>query len=590
MLLGLRHSFRQRQLDRRDRGLQDQARLLFASDRVLLSGREWAGRRALVARLGTLQVLAVIVYSIAGRHELFRSSSVLLLLSLGCFLISTWGRLARHHRTWVTACGTELIPVVVVESLRDSGLIATSVVTAMVLISLFESVPLLWVLTFTGVVVHAALAAVNPQLPLVDGPPGGAALQFASTLMLMLIVAGVLTLSIRARARLTVEKEENSRRFEAITRQSYDLVVFVGPDLRVAYASPAATEFGWPDPAAMRGLAAEDVMHPDDVPKAHERFRHRFGGQRSGDAVMWRLATEVTAASAHTEGGEYRWVESVSTMQETQAGPVMIISIRDVSERVRVNSELEAAAQEAELARSLAEEAVAAKAQFMSRASHELRTPLNAIIVLSGLLAEEAEGDSAEDARRLLAAAQNLHGLLGDILDVSASEHPNFPVNLKPASVRDAVRSAVELVVGFGQPTSVSVTGSANPHLWVLADRARLQQVLLNLLTNAVKYNVEGGSVTVSAHAEGTHVIIEVADTGVGISPDLHDRAFDPFARLGAERGDIPGTGLGLPMVKNFTEAMGGTVTLDSAVGRGTTFRVRLPRVASPQPLPSPPA
>jgi signal transduction histidine kinase len=240
-------------------------------------------------------------------------------------------------------------------------------------------------------------------------------------------------------------------------------------------------------------------------------------------------------------------------------------------------------------AKDAAESASRAKSAFLSRMSHELRTPLNAILGFSQLMKLEAErGDLQLKPHRIEyieTAARHLLELITELLDVSRIEAGRMTVAADALDVAAVVQECLPLVQCSAGAAGVRVAHeiAAAPPLQVRGDRLRLKEVLINLLSNAVKYNRPGGVVLVSARAaadEGSWVEIGVRDTGVGLAPEQIAQLFQPFSRAGAEATRIEGTGMGLFVSKRFVELMGGTLSVDSRPGVGSTFTVRLPSAA----------
>ncbi len=225
-------------------------------------------------------------------------------------------------------------------------------------------------------------------------------------------------------------------------------------------------------------------------------------------------------------------------------------------------------------------EANHAKTEFLSRMSHELRTPLNAILGFTQLL-ELDEGRSADDRESLNHIAQagrHLLTLIDEVLDISRIESGRLPVAIVDVDVHELLDEVSALVRPLADAGAVTLDlrWRGTPHRFVHADRQRLQQVMLNLLSNGVKYNMEGGRLSVSVErGPGDTVRIAVRDDGPGIGADEIGRLFVPFERLSTAR-DTEGTGLGLALSLRMTQAMGG-VNVDTAFGRGSTFTVTLP-------------
>jgi signal transduction histidine kinase/AmiR/NasT family two-component response regulator len=246
-------------------------------------------------------------------------------------------------------------------------------------------------------------------------------------------------------------------------------------------------------------------------------------------------------------------------------------------------------------ARDEAVRASQAKNSFLSSTSHELRTPLNSILGFTQLLqlSELSEEDS-DSVERILGAGRHLLALINELIDIARIESGDLSLSLEPVSVRPLIEESGQLMAPLAADRSIRIIQPCtHPALAVYADQQRLSQVLVNLISNAVKYNHRGGSITISCAEEGTgQAIITVSDTGPGLSPENIERIFLPFERLGAEQTAVEGTGIGLPLARALTEAMRGRLTASSVLGQGTAFTVSLPRapdiVHVPAPSPAP--
>ena len=224
----------------------------------------------------------------------------------------------------------------------------------------------------------------------------------------------------------------------------------------------------------------------------------------------------------------------------------------------------------------------AAKNEFLSRMSHELRTPLSAISGFGELLGYADLGAREREwAQLIVKAARHLGTLVDEVLDLSRIEGGSLSISLEPVAISALIEDALRLVRPLAESHRVHVetpTGTRQ-ELYALADRQRLQQVLLNLLVNAVKYNREDGSVRVRVRSvNGGRLRIAVADTARGIDPAGLERLFTPFERLDAAGTGVEGAGLGLALSHTLVEAMGGTITVSSEVEKGSTFTVELTR------------
>jgi two-component system, cell cycle sensor histidine kinase PleC len=243
----------------------------------------------------------------------------------------------------------------------------------------------------------------------------------------------------------------------------------------------------------------------------------------------------------------------------------------------------------AERAKIRAETASRAKSQFLANMSHELRTPLNAILGFSEIMKAEVFGPLGkpvycEYSGHIHASGKHLLGLINDILDLSRIEAGRMTLSLSPIEIGSMAEDALLMIKQRAEGASQTVRLDIEPGLpaWRVDNRA-LRQVLLNLLSNAVKFTPQGGTITVFARRTGDGgLAFGVADTGAGIAPKDQQKVFEPF---GQGQHDIAvcekGTGLGLPIVKGLIEAHGGSVTLESALGKGTTVTVFLPSASA---------
>lgn len=227
--------------------------------------------------------------------------------------------------------------------------------------------------------------------------------------------------------------------------------------------------------------------------------------------------------------------------------------------------------------------AMRVKDEFVSSVSHELRTPLTSVLGYLEMLCEHDE--LPEDVMdQLLVVQRNalrLRTLLSDLLHVGQVSEGRLEVQRAPADLVATVGEAVEASRPFAERCGMAVQVLAPEHLCAIVDEERVRQVLDNLLSNAIKYSQPGGSVTVALRECERAVELEVTDTGMGIAEDEVEHVFGRFFRGGeALENHIQGTGLGLNIVSSIVAAHEGTITLDSEVGRGSTFRVTLPHVA----------
>ncbi len=318
----------------------------------------------------------------------------------------------------------------------------------------------------------------------------------------------------------------------------------------------------------------QTITHPDDLSADLELLERVLRGE---------IETYQLDKRYLHRRGQAVWIRlDVSLHRDAATGePCYFISqVQDITERRQALAQLHQAKDEAEAASK-------AKNEFLSRMSHELRTPLNAILGFGQLLELQDLGTTHnQGVGYILTAGRHLLSLINEVLDLSSIESGKFTLTNETVPVSALIDTTLELMRPLASEAGVRIVLERCPATCtILADPRRLKQVLLNLVSNAIKYNHPGGKVTVRCQEGEERMQISVIDTGPGIAAADTGRIFAPFARLPATQ-EVPGTGLGLSLSKALTEAMGGALTVSSEPGVGSTFTVELLRVEQDEPRP----
>jgi PAS domain S-box-containing protein len=338
--------------------------------------------------------------------------------------------------------------------------------------------------------------------------------------------------------------------------------------------------------ATMRALHG----YPPDAPvPSHEQYMamvHR--DDREPLLAYWQALREGHLTSIDYQArfvlpdGSVRRLQTRGRIQRDNQGDGLRRTgiCYDITER----HEAEAALQ----AKALAESASAAKTEFLSRMSHELRTPLNAVLGFAQLMAlDKGEPLGPKQRERLdhvHTAGWHLLALINDVLDLARIESRQTAMVMGWTALAPIIRETLAMTHTQAAQRNITVSVRQDAHTpeQVWTDVTRLQQLLLNLMSNAVKYNVEGGRVELHAWLDAEHrLCIAVRDTGLGMSSEQLQGLFEPFNRLGREGSKVEGTGIGLSLSKSIAEQMGGHVQVQSTLGRGSEFMLVLPQPKS---------
>jgi PAS domain S-box-containing protein len=349
----------------------------------------------------------------------------------------------------------------------------------------------------------------------------------------------------------------------AIVESALDCIIAADHEGRIIEFNPAAERtFGHRRGDVLGKGIWETIVPPP--------LRARHLEELKGSAVPERkvVGRRIETTGLKADGTEFPIELSVAAYQ--QEGKTMFsVSIRDLTERAH----METMRQESE-----------AKSRFVASMSHELRTPLNSILGFSQLLAGAGTGDLNERQQRYVghieSSGRHLLALINDVLDLSKVAAGQMEVELEPIELQPLLEEAINQLRPQADAKPLDLLLDTCPPLWIRADRRRFLQVMLNLLSNSIKFTPAGGLVRVQATRAGRSAEIAVVDTGVGIPPAEQERIFEEFTQVERTSSEsAEGTGLGLALSKRLLGLMRGTIRVESAVGSGSVFTVTIPRV-----------
>ena len=369
---------------------------------------------------------------------------------------------------------------------------------------------------------------------------------------------------VTERVRIDEELRDRQQTLDAVFEASPDAIMILSPDMVIQRVSSALEHIDGVPAEQRASTVALSYVHPDDQEAVGQSLQRLFSTTTTTVEARYRFR--------HADG---HWVPVEArgrTLLDADGAPSgAVVVIRDISERVLAEEALLAARHEAE-------EANRAKNDFLSRMSHELRTPLNAVLGFAQLLEMDLhDEEDLESVRHILRGGRHLLELINEVLDISRIEAGTLTISLEPVELSAVVQECVDLIAPQAAERRIEVRSRAIPRRHVQADRHRLSQVFLNLLSNAIKFNHDGGHIDIDGEEHDDFARVRIADTGAGIAPEMIERLFTPFDRLGAETRGIEGTGLGLVVSKRLCEAMGITLGIESTAGEGSTFWLDVP-------------
>lgn len=418
-----------------------------------------------------------------------------------------------------------------------------------------------------GVLIEVPTSAIRKALWGYEQSMGLLGLMFMA---LALVSGGV----IASFCRRLHEVEAHTR---LIIDRAHDAFIEMNAEgLITEWNTQAEHTFGWPRADAV-GRPLETII----VPEKH-RERHRRGLQLFLTTGKGRIVNNRIRMSAlHRSGREFPVEFSISPIRVRNSYRFNAF-LRDISESIRSQKQIEEQNEQLAARNREVERANNLKSQFLANMSHELRTPLNAIIGFSDLMSEGVTGALTEKQqhylKRIREGGKHLLQLINDILDLSKIEAGQVTLNCEAFNLRGIVPEVVSVIRPLAMTKKITVEEAYDHGATLSADRVRFKQVLFNLLSNAVKFTPEGGKVRIDSSVSDGQISISVSDTGVGLALSDQELIFEEFRQVqNSSSKPNEGTGLGLAITKRLVEQHGGKITVQSELGKGSTFTISFP-------------
>jgi PAS domain S-box-containing protein len=381
-------------------------------------------------------------------------------------------------------------------------------------------------------------------------------------------------ISERHRAEAALRASE--ARFRALVQHSSDVTIIRDLDGTIRYMSPMAEQvFGY-TVAELIGRNRAELVHPDDFAAIAASVARIQAEPGVHAPIEYRV---------RRRDGTWRFLEGTATNLLDEPGiEGIVVNARDITERKLVEQERDATLQREQQARREAEAAVRARDEFLAIASHELKTPLTVIKGNAEMLARQLEQVTPDEERmrRLVARVgsqlDRVEELINDLLDLSRLRHGQLSLRKQPLDLVALAATVIERFQSSGEERAkYTLRFEALGTVFAVADAERIEQVLTNLLGNAIKYSPGGGAITVEVRTDTDDAVLRVTDQGIGIATDEQQRIFEPFSRTSAAAAVASGVGIGLYVTAQIVARHGGTITVTSQPGQGSCFTVRLP-------------
>ena len=428
-----------------------------------------------------------------------------------------------------------------------------------------------WILVFTQT---RDQSSVSSKIAII------ATVGFGISLLLFALSWSLFNTNSRAQGiarKLTVELQTSEERFRMLLNSTTEGIHGIDLQGNCTFSNTACHQIlGYESSGQLIGKNMHRLVHHShaDGRAFDEKQCRVFQSFQKGEMV--HVTDEVFWRADGTSFPVEYWSNPVFINGKVEG---LVVTFFDITERRLMEDKIQTARYEAERANR-------AKSKFLSRVSHELRTPLNSILGFAQLIEMSGPGPANGKAvKYILNSGKQLLNMIDEILDISNIEAGNLLFKPENVQLAGIIIETLDAVVPEAAARNIETRLESSPanDLFVKADRRRLRQVLHNLMGNAVKYNREGGSVTIKTELKQagfpgiSSVRISICDTGFGIDPGDLPKLFAPFERIGAESKETEGTGLGLTLVKKLMDAMGGIVGVVSIPGEGSTFWVELP-------------
>jgi len=378
--------------------------------------------------------------------------------------------------------------------------------------------------------------------------------------------------------------ERNIKRFKATLDKTLDCVfMFTADSLRFFYVNDGGIKQIGYEISELMDMTPFDIKPHINESQFHDIIQPLLNGDKKLTTFETvhqhkngtHIPVEIFLQYIHLQNEEPHFIAIVRDITERKhAEQILIQSNENLEEQVQLRTK------EYIKAKEDAEYANKAKSQFLSSMSHELRTPLTAILGFSQLIEEKTNEEQTKNyAQEIVNGGNHLLTLINDVLDLSKIESGNADVSIERLSLNNILVQTLDLIFPIAIQRAIQIKNNVSScaNIEIKVDEKHFKQILLNILSNAIKYNSKNGKITIDCTTDDNTLQLSITDTGKGLTPEQLSRIFQPFNRAGAGNSNIEGTGLGLAITEKLIKEMGGKITAESVIGEGTSFHIQVP-------------
>ncbi len=393
------------------------------------------------------------------------------------------------------------------------------------------------------------------------------------------VLAGTINGLLAAIEQSEGELRESEEHYRLLAENATDVILAMDVNLKFTYVSPSVTRLSGHSVEEARAQSLDQVLTPASFEHAMDVFMEE--GAREGEEAKDLTRSRTLELEVKRKDGSTVWMEAIMTALRDSEGRVIgILGVaRDITERRRAEDKLQKLYNKERALRKTLEAEIQKRIEFTRALVHELKTPITPVMASSELLMQKLKDEQLYGlAQNISHGANNLNRRIDELLDLAKGEVGMLRLNPEPMNPVQLLQRIVDeetpVAIRNGQTLSAKLPEKLPV---IVADEERFRQVVLNLVNNAVKFTHPGGKITLKARVERDNLVVEVQDTGVGISADEQKVLFEPYRSLESDRERLSGLGLGLSLSKKLVELHGGRIWVKSEKGKGSTFGFSIP-------------